>query len=117
MKRYLVAGLLVWVPLGLYLILTGHVGLGIAELCYGAAVVVGLSDYIIRPHLVGGHTETPALLTFVALFGGLEVLGLPGLILGPVIMALAVALLRIYEREATLRRAAEVPAAPAEPTA
>lgn len=109
--------LLVWVPLGLYLIFTGHLGLGIAELSYGAAVVVGVSDYIIRPRLVGGHNETPALLTFVALFGGLEVLGLPGLILGPVIMALAVALLRIYEREATIRRAAEVPAAPAEPTA
>ena len=111
-----VGTLLVWVPVGLYLILTGHVGLGIAELTYGAAVVVGLSDYIIRPRLVGSHSEAPALLTFVALFGGLEVFGLIGLILGPVIMSLAVALLRIYEREATIRRTAEV-SAPAEQAA
>ena len=111
-----VGTLLVWVPAGLYLILSGHVGLGIAELVYGAAVVVGVSDYIIRPRLVGGHGEVPALLTFIALFGGLEVFGLIGLILGPVITSLAVALLRIYEQEATIRRAGEVTAAP-EPVA
>lgn len=112
-----VGTLLVWVPVGLYLILTGHVGLGIAELIYGAAVVVGVSDYIIRPRLVGGHNEAPALLTFVALFGGLEVFGLIGLILGPVIMSLAVALLRIYESEAALRRAADSAASTAESSA
>ncbi|HRI52006.1 MAG TPA: AI-2E family transporter [Pseudomonadota bacterium] len=107
-----VGTLLVWVPAGIYLLLSGHVGLGIAELVYGAAVVVGVSDYIIRPRLVGGHGEAPALLTFVALFGGLEVFGLIGLILGPVITSLAVALLRIYEKEATIRRAGEVAAEP-----
>ena len=101
---------LVWVPAGVYLLLTGHVGLGVAELLYGAAVVVGLSDYVIRPLLVGRHGEAPPFLTFIALFGGIEAFGLVGLILGPVIMSLAVALLRIYEREATLRRASEVSA-------
>lgn len=105
-----VGTLLVWVPVGLYLIFTGHVALGIVELVYGAAVVVGVSDYIIRPRLVGGHNEAPALLTFVALFGGLEVFGLIGLILGPVIVSLALALLRIYESEAALRRSADAAA-------
>ena len=47
---------------------------------------------------------------------GLEAFGLIGLLLGPVIMSLAVALLRIYEQEATIRRAGEVTAAP-EPVA
>lgn len=103
-----VGTLLVWVPAGIYLILTGHGGFGIALLLYGATVVVLVSDYVIRPFLVGRESEVPPLLTFIALFGGLEAFGLVGLILGPVIMALAVALLRIYEREATLRRAAEL---------
>jgi predicted PurR-regulated permease PerM len=49
----------------------------------------------------------PAVLTFVALFGGLEVLGLAGLIVGPVIMGLAVAVLRLYSREEKARRAAK----------
>jgi len=41
----------------------------------------------------------PTLLAFIALFGGLEAFGLSGLIMGPVLMALAVAVLRIYARE------------------
>jgi predicted PurR-regulated permease PerM len=62
---------------------------------------------VLRPRLVGGE-EFPTLVTFVALFGGVEVFGLEGLIIGPVIVALGVAILRIYAREATARRAAAV---------
>lgn len=94
-----VGTLLVWVPAGLYLLAAGAFGAAILELAWGALVVVGFSDYVIRPRLVG-EEGMPAILTFLALFGGLEVMGLPGLIAGPVIMALAVAVLRIYAREA-----------------
>ena len=52
--------------------LSRPVFLAVFALLLGAAVVVGVSDYIIRPRLVGGHNEAPALLTFVALFGGLR---------------------------------------------
>jgi predicted PurR-regulated permease PerM len=93
-----VGTLLVWVPAGLYLLAVGSPGAAIAELAWGALVVVGFSDYVIRPRLVGDE-GMPAVLTFLALFGGLEVLGLPGLIAGPVLMALAVAVLRLYARE------------------
>ena len=94
-----VGTLLVWVPAGLYLLAIGAPGRAVAELAWGALVVVGFSDYVIRPRLVGDE-GMPAILTFLALFGGLEALGLPGLIAGPVLMALAVAVLRLYAREA-----------------
>ena len=94
-----VGTLLVWVPVGGFLLATGHPALAIAEWVWGAVVVVGFSDYVIRPQLVGDEAM-PAVLTFLALFGGLEVLGLRGLIVGPVLMALAVAVLRLYAREA-----------------
>jgi predicted PurR-regulated permease PerM len=93
-----VGTLLVWIPAGLYLFATGHLAKGIVELCWGAFVVVGFSDYVIRPQLVGDEAM-PTLLVFVALFGGVEAVGLPGLIVGPVVMALAVAILRLYARE------------------
>jgi predicted PurR-regulated permease PerM len=48
----------------------------------------------------------PPVLTFLSLFGGLETMGLAGLIAGPVIMALAVSVLRLYARES------KAPAAP-----
>jgi predicted PurR-regulated permease PerM len=94
-----VGTMLVWMPAGIFLIGTGHPGSGILELVYSAAIVIGFSDYILRPRLVGGHGEMPALLTFVSLFGGVEVFGLIGLILGPLLMSIAVALLRIYAKE------------------
>src|SRR5229473_1118785 len=93
-----VGTLLVWVPAGLYLLAVGSPGAAVAELAWGALVVVGFSDYVIRPRLVGDE-GMPAILTFLALFGSLQVLGLPGLIAGPVLMALAVAVLRLYARE------------------
>ncbi|SRR6266851_813731 len=99
-----VGTLLVWVPAGLYLLAIGRPAAACAELAWGAVVVVGFSDYVIRPRLVGDE-GMPAILIFLALFGGLAVLGLPGLIAGPVIMALAVAVLRLYAREARPREA------------
>ena len=100
-----VGTLAVWVPAGLYLFAKGHLAPAVIELAWGAVVVVIFSDYVIRPRLVG-HEAMPALLTFVALLGGFEGLGLPGLVVGPVIMGLAVAVLRLYAREQETRRAA-----------
>jgi predicted PurR-regulated permease PerM len=99
-----VGTLLVWVPAGLYLLATGSPGPAVMVLAWGALVVVGFSDYVIRPRLVGDE-GMPAILTFLALFGGLEVLGLRGLIAGPVLMALAVSVLRLYAREAKAHEA------------
>ncbi|HKO50829.1 MAG TPA: AI-2E family transporter [Polyangiaceae bacterium] len=94
-----VGTLLVWLPVGLSLIISDRAGAGVFTLLWGGLIVVGLSDYVIRPFLVGGHGHVPTLLTFVSLFGGIEVFGLLGLIIGPVIAAVALALLRTYDRE------------------
>jgi predicted PurR-regulated permease PerM len=100
-----VGTLLVWVPAGVYLILIGHSGRAIMEFVWGAVMVVGLSDYVIRPRLVGDRA-VPPLLVFLALFGGVYVMGLAGLIVGPVVMQLAIAVLRLYLRENRGRQAA-----------
>ncbi len=93
-----VGTLLVWVPAGLYLIATGHLGKGIVEFLWGSLIVVGLSDYVLRPRLVRDESM-PALLVFISLFGGIEALGLAGLIVGPLIMGLALAVLRLYAQQ------------------
>jgi predicted PurR-regulated permease PerM len=92
---------LIWVPIGLYLLFTGHTGAGVLELTWGTLVVVGVCDYVIRPRLVGSKGKGHPLLMLVGLLGGIEVFGLTGLIVGPVLMSLFVAILRIYEREVT----------------
>jgi predicted PurR-regulated permease PerM len=99
-----VGTLLVWVPASLYLFATEHATMAAVLLLWGALLVVAFSDYVIRPRLVG-EEGMPPILTFLSLFGGLETMGLAGLIAGPVIMALAVSVLRLYAREARAREA------------
>jgi predicted PurR-regulated permease PerM len=99
-----VGTLLVWVPAGIFLMTTGHPVMGILELCWGTLVVVGVSDYLIRPRLVGAHGSMPLLLTFAALFGGVEVFGLAGLLWAPLIVSVSFALLKIFAKDAEERR-------------
>jgi predicted PurR-regulated permease PerM len=100
-----VGAALVWLPAGIVLILVGHPVRGILELGWGAVMVGLLSDYVIRPRLVGGAGHLPSLVTFAALLGGVQVFGLKGLIVGPVLMSIAIAVLRLYATEARKRRA------------
>jgi len=94
-----VGTVLVWAPAGAFLIATGEVGNGVGELAYGLVVVVAVSDYFIRPRLVRAEGDMPVLLTLIGLFGGLELFGIEGLVVGPVLMALARATLRLYAAE------------------
>jgi predicted PurR-regulated permease PerM len=90
---------LVCVPVGVHQIVTGHVGSGIGFLVYWALVVVGVADYILRPREMRGHLRMHELLVLISIFGGLEAFGPLGLALGPLFVALFVALVRIYERD------------------
>ncbi len=94
-----VGTLLVWVPIGVVRIATGHAGAGLVELIYSALTVGIVSDYLLRPRLVGREKGVPSILTFIALFGGVEVFGIIGLIVGPVLVTLSFAILKTYERE------------------
>ncbi len=67
-----------------------------------------LCDYFIRPWLVGRAGAVPSLVTFAALLGGVQAFGLKGLVVGPVLMSLAVAVLRLYASEARKRRSLAV---------
>ncbi len=93
-----VGATLIWLAVGAFQILTGHVTSGIVELVYGAVVVSATVDYVIRPRLVG-QSHLPAVFTFVGLFGGVAVFGPIGLIVGPVVVSLCFAVLRIYDEE------------------
>jgi predicted PurR-regulated permease PerM len=111
-----VGTLVVIIPVGFGLALVGYPGHAVLELIWGMVLVVGVCDYVVRPRLVRGRSKVPSLVTFAALFGGLEVFGLKGLIVGPVIMAIAIAVLRLYASETRKRRhiprPVDVPALP-----
>lgn len=86
---------LVWLPVALYFFVTGALWQGIALLAYGV-LVIGLVDNVLRPVLVGRDTRMPDYVVMISTFGGLAVFGINGLILGPAIAAMFIAVWHIY---------------------
>ena len=99
-----VGTLLVIIPTGVVLALTGHPTTAVIELAWGLLVVIAVTDYVIRPRLVRGAADVPPLVTFASLYGGVEVFGLEGLLVGPMVMAVAITVLRLYGAESSARR-------------
>ncbi len=87
----------VWLPVGIYFLATGAVWQGVFILLWGM-FVVGLTDNILRPVLIKGKAHVHPLLIFF-IFGGIIAFGFWGMIIGPIVIALAFTLLHIYELE------------------
>lgn len=81
----------VWIPAAIYLAAIGSWGAAIGLTLWGS-IVIGLVDNFLRPKLVGEKAKLHELFIFFAVLGGLQVFGLIGLFLGPVILAITLAL-------------------------
>jgi predicted PurR-regulated permease PerM len=80
------------------LLITGHQYMALF-LAIWAVTAVGLSDNLLKPILLRGGMNMPGAVVFFALIGGLGAFGPIGLVLGPMIVAFFVALVRMYQRE------------------
>lgn len=88
---------IVWVPAAIYLAITGEWGKAIILAVWGA-LVIGSVDNFLRPKLVGEKTRLHELLIFFSVLGGLQVFGVIGLVLGPVVVAITIALLDVLRQ-------------------
>jgi predicted PurR-regulated permease PerM len=88
---------IIWVPAGVGQILDGNTARGVGLLIYGSILVINV-DNVIRPRLVSGRTKVHPLLILIGVLGGLKIFGFIGMLLGPLILALLVALIRFYEQ-------------------
>ncbi|WP_041678651.1 AI-2E family transporter [Rhizobium etli] len=82
-----------------YLLASGSHAAGIALFVWGT-VELFIVDKTLRPKLVGGPIKLPFLPTFFGLIGGVKTMGFLGLFIGPVLMALIVAIWREWIHEA-----------------
>ncbi len=82
----------------LYLAATGAWVAGVGLFLWGS-IELFIVDKTLRPKLVGGPIKLPFLPTFFGLIGGVKTMGLLGLFIGPVLMALLVAIWREWLRE------------------
>lgn len=85
---------IVWVPIAIYLLATGAIWQAIV-LIFCGVFVIGLVDNILRPILVGRDTRMPDYVVLITTLGGLELFGFNGIIVGPVIAALFIAIWNI----------------------
>jgi predicted PurR-regulated permease PerM len=78
---------IVWAPVALYLLAAGSIWQGLFLIGYGV-VVIGLVDNLLRPFLVGKSTKLPDYVVLISTLGGIEVFGLNGFVIGPLIAAI-----------------------------
>jgi predicted PurR-regulated permease PerM len=89
-----VGAALVWGPVASYFLLSGETWKGLALVAYGM-LVMGLIDNLLRPMLVGKETRLPDYFVMITTLGGMAAFGINGLVLGPVIGAMTIAVWRI----------------------
>ncbi len=98
----------------IYLVASGSYVAGAGLFVWGS-VELFIVDKTLRPRLVGGPIKLPFLPTFFGLVGGVKTMGFLGLFIGPVLMALLVAIWREWMREIELAVEPEGPRSDAQP--
>ncbi|HET7680971.1 MAG TPA: AI-2E family transporter [Xanthobacteraceae bacterium] len=92
----------VWIPVAIFLALSGSWDKALILTAWGAGVV-GTIDNILYPMLVGSRLKMHTVLAFISLVGGLIVFGPAGLIVGPVAVSITLLLLEIVQARITSR--------------
>jgi predicted PurR-regulated permease PerM len=89
---------LIFTPASLLLIIGGHWVKALILIVWGL-VIVHPVDNILRPYLIGDRVKLSTLFVFFALLGGLKAFGGVGIFLGPLILALTMALFTFLREE------------------
>jgi len=86
---------IIWLPAAILLGVGGAItrALILAGVGFG---IVSMVDNVVRPMLLSGRAQMNGLVIFVSLLGGLSVFGLLGIVLGPVLIVTALAILTAY---------------------
>ena len=92
---------LVWFPAAVYLILTGNLINGILLLAYGS-LVISTIDNILKPRLISKKTNIHPILILLGLIGGVNLFGIIGVVLGPLILSYLIVFTRFYQEKHSL---------------
>lgn len=89
---------LIWVPVAIYMLAVGRYVDGVVLIAFGV-FVIGLVDNILRPILVGRDTKLPDYVVLFSTLGGLALVGLQGIVVGPLVAALFFSLWNMFVLE------------------
>jgi predicted PurR-regulated permease PerM len=102
----------IWVPAGIFMIIQGlsanqivswigpghSVVGGIVLLAYGVLIVSSI-DNVLRPMIIGERAKLHPALVFLGVLGGLQIFGILGIIVGPIVLGILITFIDIYELE------------------
>ncbi len=90
-----VGSAIVWVPAAIFLFATHQLWQGLFIVGF-FVIIVGLVDNLLRPLLVGKDTKMPDYLILITTLGGMELYGINGFVIGPLIAALFIACWNLF---------------------
>jgi predicted PurR-regulated permease PerM len=91
----IVGAFLVWIPVAIYLISQDHWGQAIGLVAWGIFMAGPMSNYVYG-WAAGGLMKVHPVPALIAFIGGLAVFGISGMVLGPCILAITIALINIW---------------------
>lgn len=86
---------IVWIPLSIYLYFSGNASAGIGLAIYGVLLLTVLFENIIKPNMIAKEGKMHPIVAVVGVIGGISVFGVPGLILGPFLLAMFLFVLNV----------------------
>jgi predicted PurR-regulated permease PerM len=94
----LIGSALVWIPGAILLLAQGHIAMGFFFLAWSAGLVAN-ADNLVRPLVLMASLHVSGLVVFIAILGGIQAFGLLGIFVGPVTLAVGLALFRMLREE------------------
>jgi predicted PurR-regulated permease PerM len=109
-----VGAFVVWVPAAVVLAVDDRFGAALILVIWGVSMTVA-ANYLYA-YLAGGRLRLHLVPTLLSFIGGLVVFGISGMVLGPVILAVTLALIDMWRRRAQPKTGAELPDSALAPT-
>lgn len=88
---------IIWAPMGIFMLASGHVWEGLVILLFGLVVITTV-DTVLRPLMIGRDVEIHPLLIFLSTLGGIVVFGFSGFVMGPIIVSLLMTIWDMYDQ-------------------
>jgi predicted PurR-regulated permease PerM len=93
-----IGSMIFYVPIGIYYLLAGQIWQGIFILLWGV-LIIGTTDNIIRTYMIQGKAEVNPIFVLFSILGGVMLFGFWGVVIGPLVIALAITVFHIYQLE------------------
>jgi len=94
----LIGAFLIWAPAAAYLVAVGQIRAGAFLFVYGL-VVISLVDNYARPLLIDREAHLNPAVILIGVFGGTYAIGMTGLFLGPIVLAVFATMISVFDDE------------------